>query len=847
MASCTNGIASVAVSGGTAPYTYLWSNGATSASIGNLVSGYYDVIVTDAVGCIAWQTTNVVQTVTIGVHPVTTNATCTQNNGSVTTFGSGGIPPYSYLYSSGQTTQTLGNLSQNNYYVKVTDVNGCWATQNFPIYSSTPISATYSSTVSSCTAPTGSATLALTGGVAPYTVTWNVVPAQSGLVLSGVGKGVYLFNVTDMNGCIQSGSVQVLPVSPLWAYMTSTNAICPQNNGFAAPAIFVPGVPPYTYAWSNGATTPSISNLAPGSYTCVLTDALGCQLLKVADIIPTSTITLGFNSTPASCIFRNDGSISMNIVGGTVPYNIAWSSGQTTALINNLYTGYYYVNVTDNNGCAANSYLLLGYNAGNDSCYCTVKGTVYYDVNANCIRDNGEVGVDNIMINNNNVIQNLLYLYNYTFTDTGGHYSFILPTGSYNLQEVIQYIYPLSGCQSNTNSLTLTASSGCTYTVDFANGINPLHDVHILNTNLNGAIPGNPLSQLVIIMNDGTVNESNVQLGYANDGQLNYVSSSGISLAQPNSVMSPNWYDNTSSVPAISPGQNISTIIQYNIPTNIPLGTIVNFWDTTAYMAPMSNWLNDYTPWNNVCAFDTVIVGSFDPNFKEVFPRGIGSLGYIHNTDTVLNYVIHFQNTGTSNAIKIVVRDTLDPNLNWLSLKPEFSNYHYTANVSKNGVLSFTFNDINLLPLDPNNPNASIGVVAYSIHTKTNLSQGTQIRNSAAIYFDYNVPVITNKTINTINNAAGIQAVQTHDASIFLFPNPSSESSTLRISTLSDAKTAKVQVYSISGNLVRNFTLDYNNGKAEISISTTELMDGLYFVSVYDGTKHNVLKMSVVH
>jgi len=842
-ANCTNGMANVtSVTGGVPPYTYLWNSGQTSQQITNLISGYYNVTVTDAQGCPGGGGGYVPQGITINDSTVVTPATCIQSNGSAISFGSGGIPPYSYIYSSGQTTQMVTGLVGSSYYqVQVTDANGCIGSGAFFVGTSTPITVSYAVTASSCTASTGSATLTISGGLAPYVTTWDMYPAQTGTVISNLISGVYQFNVTDANSCVQTGSVYIPPVSNLSAYPYSSNSACPNNNGSASISAYS-SYPPITYLWNTGATTPSINNLSPGTYSCTISDSLGCQHFKTVTVL--GTINIGLNTTPATCIFKNDGSINLTPSGGTAPYSYYWSNGQTTQNISNLATNIYTVTVTDVNNCFATDTTYVGYNTTNNSCYCTIMGNVYYDANNNCIKDAGETNVDNMLIKNNNTIT-AFDINNYMYTDMNGNYSFILPTGSYNIQEVIQYMYPPSACQSNSNPLTLTASAGCTYTVNFANLINPIHDVHIYNTSWNAAQPGNNYVQQVIVENDGTVPENNIQLGYADDGQLSYTSSSGISLTQPNSALAPNWYDNTNTVPTLNPGQWASTLITYAVPTNIPLGIVVNFWDSTAYAAPMSNWLNDYTPWNNIKAFNTIVTESFDPNFKEVSPQGVGPLGYVNSTDTVFDYVIHFQNTGTAAANKIVVKDSIDSDFVIESLKPGYSNHNYIAAIDNNNVLTFTFNNINL-PTMSSYPYGSIGIIAYSIHAKKNLAQGTQFKNYASIFFDYNAPVITNTTINTINNSAGINEIKSTDNSMSLFPNPTAEGYSLKISLADGTSSGQVKVYSLEGSLVAEDNIALVKGENVFNYSAASLAAGIYVIRVTEGGRQHITKLSVV-
>jgi hypothetical protein len=842
-ASCTNGSATVtSVTGGPAPYTYLWSNGLTTPQINGLVQGTYGVVVTDSQGCQANTTVYVPQSVTIGANVTPTAATCLQNNGGAITFGSGGTPPYSYAYSNGQTTQTANGLLAGSYQVTVTDANNCISSLTyFNINASTPINVTYTASPSSCTSPTGSATLTITGGQAPYAINWNCSPPQTGPVLANVPQGIYNFNATDANGCVRAGLVSVGNISNMNAGITIVPAACPANNGAVSLSAYSNN-PPISYVWSTGATTAVISSLAPGSYSCVLTDAVGCQLTKYAAVPSNSPIVLSFSTTPASCIFTSDGSVTVLPSGGTPPYTYYWAPGSTTNTYSGLAGGqHYWVHVTDANGCTQSAYTYLSYNSTNTGCYCTVTGTVYHDLNANCVQDLGEPPVQNILVKNNNTNPNY-NISNYMFTTPAGTYSFILPSGSYNIQEVVQSMYPLSGCQGNSNPLTIVASPGCTYTVDFANAVNPIHDVHILTTNVNSPIPGNSYYQQLIVQNDGTIAESSVEVGYVHDGQLQFATASGMTLSQPNSSLAPNWYS-TSGV-SLNPGQGTSAMITYNVPTNIPINTQVNFMDTTAYTPPMSNWLNDYTPWNNVDAHTAVVIGSFDPNMKEVSPAGIGAQGYITSADTVLDYIIHFQNTGTWYASKIVVVDTLDADLSWETLKPGYSDHSYVTTMDKNGVVSFTFNNINLPPQSYTEL-GSRGMVTYSIHTKKNLAQGTQFTNSAAIYFDYNAPVITNTTLNTLNDNIGITEVKSGDGHMSLFPNPASGHCMVKLN-VAEGTNATLTVYSMSGQILATKECQLQEGPNTLPLNLADLADGLYVVRVhYAGTAH-FCKLSLV-
>jgi uncharacterized repeat protein (TIGR01451 family) len=817
-ANCTNGTATVVTpTGGTAPYTYHWSNGANTPMINNLSQGGFTVRATDAQGCYTDNNVEILQAVTINVNTTPTPATCAQNDGSVISFGSGGVSPYTYHYDNGMSGQTAtGITGGTNLLVTVTDANGCLGYGYASVTSSTPITVTYTSVNSSCTAPTGSATLTITGGTVPYVTIWNTFPVQSGITLSNMTAGTYGFTVTDAVGCIRTGTAIISPQSVMSGSAYSSSPVCPATTG-AAFANVSGTNPPFSYLWNTGATTSTISNATLGNYTCVITDNVGCKITKSTYIQTTSPISLGLNATAASCLFTSDGSILANAVGGTAPYTYSWTNGQTSATATGLATGQYWVYVTDANGCAQHDYTNVGYNAANNSCYCTITGKVYVDLNNNCIFDSGEQGVEHIMIH--------CQSFGYTFTDANGNYSFAVPTGTYTLSESVQSIYPLASCQNNAVPMSVTASSGCTSTVNFANVINPLHDIHIIKTDINPAIPGNSYTQGLIVQNDGTVSESNIQIGSRHDGQLQYVSSTLSAYTQLNPIGNPDWYSVTSGFPVLAPGASTMIYTDYNVPTNIPLATEVNFWDSAVSVLPMTTWLTDYTPWNNVENHKTDIIGSFDPNFKEVSPKGTGTQGYIATSDSVLDYVVHFQNTGTYYAQKVVVMDTLDSDLDLKSLRLGYSDHSYQASLSESGILKFTFQNINL-DWQSNSELGSRCLVSYSIKQKPHLSPGTQIRNSAAIYFDYNAPVITNKTLNTIQFPAGVEELKS-TVSLAIYPNPATSELNINISNANGASV--INVYDLQGRLLQVQKVT-NDDVQKVNIN--ELSNGLYFITV---------------
>jgi uncharacterized repeat protein (TIGR01451 family) len=835
-ANCTNGTATVTgITGpGTPPYSYLWTNSATTSSISGLSAGSYGVTVTDAIGCTSTSYVYIQQSISISANIVSTPATCLQTNGALSSFGSGGMPPYTYQWSNIATTQNINGLSAGSYTVTVTDANGCFGTGYGFVNASTPVSATYTATASSCTTATGSATLSVTGGLAPYTITWNTFPVQTGLTASNLSPGTYSFHIVDANGCVRNGTVVIPPVNTITASFSSLSPLCTQSNG-SITVTASGGTAPYTYSWSNSATSQTISNLPAGGYSVTVTDNMGCSITKYKSLPAYSPLGVGLSTTQASCIYSNNGSVVATPFSGTPPYTYTWSNGGNTSTISNLLTGFYYVHVSDANGCVKNAQAFVPYNQTNNSCYCTITGTVYNDLNNNCTKDAGEPGIQNIQVHCSG--------YGYVYTNASGVYSFKVPSGSYTLSESVLSYYPLQSCQSNAQVVNVTASSGCTQTVNFANSVSPIHDMHVSTWKTNCPVPGFNFQMKTVISNQGTVTEPNIMAGKTTDNQI------PLPTMIPSSIFTyggSNWYKINSGSLNLAPGASQAVIMNHLMPTNIPLNTSLVFKDSVAYTGPMSNWTTDYSPWNNVKYYTPTVVGSYDPNFKEVTPTGYGTNGTITHKDSVLEYVVHFQNIGTYKAQNVLVKDTLDSDLNWKTLRPIYQSHPATISIDENGVATWNFANINL-PAEISNPQGSNGMFIYTVKTKPGLAIGTQIQNKAAIYFDFNLPIITNTTLNTIGYPQSVPGVETNTNMLLsVYPNPADKMFYARINGSGINDKASLKVIDMSGKLVLSKGLNMNNSTQLVSVDASLLSPGIYFVHLSSGSVSQTCKLVIM-
>jgi gliding motility-associated-like protein len=285
----------------------------------------------------------------------TTNLTCSApNSGTATVNPTGGNPPYTYLWSNGQTTQTATGLSAGTYDVTVTD-NACSsANTNYTIVLTTTGPAIIISKVDiPCNgATTGSATVNITGGAAPNTIAWSngVTTANNPNLVAGT----YGVTVTDNIGCLAIGSVTIAQASTLAATASATASACGAAGTGTVSVTPSGGTPPYTYAWSNGPTAISQSNLGAGTYTVTVTDNAGCILVASATVTTPTSFTLGTATTNGNCTALNTASINLTVTGGLAPISYSWSNAAVTEDISNLTAGTYTVTVTDANGCIGN-------------------------------------------------------------------------------------------------------------------------------------------------------------------------------------------------------------------------------------------------------------------------------------------------------------------------------------------------------------------------------------------------------------------------------------------------------------------------------------------------------------
>jgi hypothetical protein len=268
-----DGSATVDVTGGAAPFTYLWSNGNTNASL-SAPAGNYTVTVTDANNCVTSTVITITEPTAITSTFNSVAASCGNSDGSLTVVPSGGTAPYTYLWSTGATNAQLTALPFGSYIVTVTDANNCISSFTGNVQNANAPTVTSSVQDILCNGEMGSIALTITGGTSPYNILWNNGNTSSTI---SVMAGTYNVTITDASGCQSAaGPFVITEPSALAVTVSSTNESTTGANDGTATATVSGGTPSYTYLWNNGATTSSISNLAAGVYTVTVTDEYGC-------------------------------------------------------------------------------------------------------------------------------------------------------------------------------------------------------------------------------------------------------------------------------------------------------------------------------------------------------------------------------------------------------------------------------------------------------------------------------------------------------------------------------------------------------------------------------------------
>lgn len=339
------------------------SVGGTGNFLNGLGAGNYPVTLTDANGCSLTETVVLTEpTPVVATTSLISGIACQGDASGIASANvSGGCPPYAYQWSANaqnQTTAQATGLGAGTFGVTVTDANGCTASSNIVITEPAALSATALATDATCAGINdGTIDVTVNGGTAPYSFAWN--NSASSEDLTGLGVGTYSVVITDINGCQTQTSGAIAAPQALSLVATPTDLLCQGDQNGALDLSVTGGTVPYTFAWSNNSTNEDLSGLSAGSYGVVVTDANGCIGASTFAVAEPALLTAQVNATNVSCNGAADGSIDLQVAGGTAPHTFQWSTGAVSEDLQGLPQGTYSVTVTDANNCTANASVIV--------------------------------------------------------------------------------------------------------------------------------------------------------------------------------------------------------------------------------------------------------------------------------------------------------------------------------------------------------------------------------------------------------------------------------------------------------------------------------------------------------
>ena len=454
--------------------------------------------------------------------------------------------------------------------------------------------------------------------------------------------------------------------------------------------------------------------------------------------------------------------------------------------------------------------------------YCSLTpGDEYYIIEGNTILD----------LNNNNCDVNDPMFPNLNLSITGGSNSgsFISnASGHYYIPvSAIYGSYILTPTLENPNYFTVSPSS---ISVDFPTDVSPFmqdfcitpngtfNDLEITIIPLEAARPGFDTDYKIVYKNKGTTTLSGaINFGFQ-DEVMEFISSTPANESGLPDLLS---YSFTDLMPFES--REVTLTMNLNTPTD---ANPLNGDDILMFITSISSSDTDETPGDNTFELHQTVVNSFDPNDKTclegntITPEMVGD--FVH-------YMIRFENTGTADAINIVVKDHIDRTKYDLStLIPLNASHDFVARIKDDAsdyYVEFIFENINLPFDDANND----GYVVFKIKTLDTLILGDTFENEAEIYFDFNFPIITNLEQTTVATLSTEDFTLAHN-SILLYPNPT----TNLLHLISKQAIEQVTVYDISGRLINEFAII--GSKTEFTISTESFSAGTYFVKITNDT-----------
>jgi len=663
------------------------------------------------------------QAITVNIQ-ITAHETCTYADGTAQANVIGGVPPYTYLWSTGATTPSISGLSAGPISVTVTDSQSDEAIGNNTVQS-VGYSITTVTGGSLCPGDPFGGYLFMNELQTNGPVTFST-PFYTGLymgenVYSAYYTGPYSstssiqLQFTDANGCPGELSGSYTLGQPTWTtpVILDVQGACAGGANGSLQALLLHS-PTFARTWHQ-LTDGAGSVFGPdGSIVGTGSGAYGHTPLQSLDIIQTWT---GLAA----------GDYWLTQLTNFAPFT-EWQPG---------------------GGCGDSVMVTvpdLGPGCAN------ISGKVFMDYDLNCVKN----GTERLRINSLLQFDPGPY---FATTNVGGYYSLNVPNGTYTVTEIT------SDAQQHCMPEPVTVNANGLAVLDFADTALVALDVEL--TMASGpARPGFELVYAIDMANLTPDATGNNQVVMTFDPSLVFI---GASMNPSSSTASTLTWNNVGNM------NNFDTrglLVRFQIPSDVGLiGTVLN---ATATVTPANP---DALPANNTAAWMVTVTGSFDPNDKLANTSdGHSNTVYLIDEDEWVDYVVRFQNTGTDTAFLVVITDTLPAELDPATIRMGAGSHDFSWSLSGQGTLRWTFANIQL-PDSNVNEAASHGFVSFRIKPREPVLVGTVIENIAYIFFDFNEPVITEPCVLVAEFSTGIIE---RNADVALYPNPATTSIALR-------------------------------------------------------------------
>ncbi len=404
-----------------------------------------------------------------------------------------------------------------------------------------------------------------------------------------------------------------------------------------------------------------------------------------------------------------------------------------------------------------------------------------------------------------------------TFTQANGVFEMTTLEGNYQIEINYDFAnYLLANPTSHNADFTTLGNTDSDN--DFCiEAMQTIDDLSIILLPLNEARPGFNSRYQVVFKNNGTSpidGTINVQF----DGtKLTYLFTDYFTTNETANSLTTEFF-------GLNPFESRSFSLEFNV---MP-PPIVNSDDLLQFTSEILPNDSDNTPEDNTCVFDQIVVNSFDPNDKIVLQ---GESIFEEETDNYLDYIVRFQNTGTASAIKVRIADVLDANLDWSTLQPIASSHNYRVQITNENLVEFIFDNINLPPQIVSEEQSQ-GFVAFKIKPKSDVQVGDVFSGVAAIYFDFNTPIITNTVTTEIVEPLSVEEYNTQ--SIKLYPNPANNK--LEITSIQTID--QLTIIDINGRVLKSLAISNLN----YSLDVSSFSKGVYFLEIQSGESKSTRK-----